>query len=71
MELEEEVKKAQSFRSQLEMYKRQTQELQTKISAETKRADKAEFEFKRTQEKMSSVQREKEVCSLYFNLRNW
>ena len=44
------------------MYKRQVQELQMKTSEETKRADKAEFEGKRAQEKMSSLQREKEVC---------
>ena len=43
------------------MYKRQVQELQMKTSDETKRADKAEFEAKRIQEKMTSLQREKEV----------
>lgn len=60
MELEEEVRKANSLKSQLEMYKRQVQELQMKSSDETKRADKSEFELKRLQERMSSVQREKE-----------
>ena len=51
------------MRSQLDVYKRQVQELQMKSIDETKRADKAEFETKRLQEKMASLQREKEVGS--------
>ena len=43
------------------MYKRQVHELQNKLSEETKRADKADFEAKRSQEKMTTLQREKEV----------
>ena len=43
------------------MYKRQVQEYQIKAAEETKRADKAEFESKRHQEKLISVQKEKEV----------
>jgi len=45
------------------MYKRQVQEYQIKAAEETKRADKAEFESKRHQEKLISVQKEKEVSS--------
>ena len=61
VENQQEVRKSGTYKSQLEMYKRQVQELQMKTSEETKRADKAEFEGKRAQEKMSSLQREKEV----------
>ena len=57
----QELKRVASLKQQLESYKRQTMELQNKMAEETKRADKAEFEFKRIQEKMSTVQREKEV----------
>ncbi|KAK2168518.1 hypothetical protein LSH36_16g06021 [Paralvinella palmiformis] len=60
MDLEEEVRKAQAYKSQLEMYKRQVQEYQIKAAEETKRADKAEFESKRHQEKLISIQKEKE-----------
>ncbi|XP_013415210.1 protein Hook homolog 3 isoform X2 [Lingula anatina] len=60
LDLEEEVRKSTSLKTQLDAYKRQVQELQIKSSEETKRADKAEFEAKRTQEKMASLQREKE-----------
>jgi len=60
IEMEEEVKRVSSLKVQLESYKRQTMELQNKMAEETKRADKAEFEFKRVQEKLSTVTREKE-----------
>lgn len=63
---EQEVKKSNTLRSQLDAYKRQTQELQSKMSDETKRADKAEFESKRLGEKMTALQREKEVCRFCF-----
>lgn len=47
------------MKSQLELYKRQVQELQIKSSEETRRADKAEFEAKRMNEKLTSAQQEK------------
>ena len=50
-----------TVKSQLDLYKRQVQELQSKYSEETKRADKAEFESKRSGEKMQTLTREKEV----------
>ena len=56
-----ETRKGQLMKTQLEMYKRQVQEFQIKMSEETKRADKAEFENTRQQEKMGMLQREKEV----------
>lgn len=57
----QELKKSSSVRSQLDLYKRQSQELQIKVQEETKRADKAEFEAKRAQEKLQSIIKEKEV----------
>ncbi|XP_021350901.1 protein Hook homolog 3-like isoform X2 [Mizuhopecten yessoensis] len=60
LELEEELRKASSLKQQLEGYKRQVHELQNKLTEETKRADKADFEAKRAQDKMSTLQREKE-----------
>ena len=56
-----ELKRVTSLKQQLETYKKQTVELQNKTVEETKRADKAEFEFKRMQEKTATLQREKEV----------
>lgn len=60
----QENKKTGPIKQQLEMYKRQMHELQTKLSEETKRADKGEFENKRWQEKMATLQKEKEVALL-------
>lgn len=60
LELEEELRKSNTVKQQLEMYKRQVHELQNKMSDETKRADKADFECKRAQEKLAALQREKE-----------
>ncbi|KAK3090840.1 hypothetical protein FSP39_015087 [Pinctada imbricata] len=60
LELEEELRKSNTVKQQLEMYKKQVHELQNKLTDETKRADKAEFESKRATDKMSTLQREKE-----------
>lgn len=60
LELEEELRKVSSLKQQLEGYKRQVHELQNKLTEETKRADKADFEAKRAMDKMSTLQREKE-----------
>ncbi|BFY99275.1 hypothetical protein BsWGS_02315 [Bradybaena similaris] len=60
IEMEEELKRVVALKQQLESYKRQTLELQSKMAEETKRADKAEFEFKRMQEKLATLHREKE-----------
>ncbi|XP_038075290.1 protein Hook homolog 3-like isoform X2 [Patiria miniata] len=58
MELEEELKKASALKSQLENYKRQVHELHAKVSEETRRADKAEFEGKRHLERVTQFQTE-------------
>lgn len=60
LELEEEVKKNGTWKPQVEMYKKQVAELHQKLSEETKRADKFEFEVKKGQEKILALTREKE-----------
>lgn len=58
--LEEELRKANAAKAQLETYKRQVVELQNKLSEESKKADKMEFEYKRVKEKVDSLQKEKD-----------
>uniref|UniRef100_A0A669DB36 Protein Hook homolog 3 n=1 Tax=Oreochromis niloticus TaxID=8128 RepID=A0A669DB36_ORENI len=59
--LEEELRKANAAKAQLETYKRQVVELQNRLSEESKKADKMEFEYKRLKEKVDSLQKEKDV----------
>ncbi|XP_061834272.2 protein Hook homolog 1 isoform X1 [Nerophis lumbriciformis] len=58
--LEEELRKANAARAQLETYKRQVQELHRKLSEETRRADNQAFEMKKLEEKHELVMKEKE-----------
>ncbi|CAL9683692.1 unnamed protein product [Knipowitschia caucasica] len=58
--LEEELRKANAAKGQLETYKRQVLELQNRLSEESKKADKMEFEYKRLKEKVDSLQKEKD-----------
>ncbi|XP_060629589.2 protein Hook homolog 1 [Anolis sagrei] len=58
--LEEELKKANAARAQLETYKRQVQDLHNKLSEESKRADILAFEMKRLEEKHEALIKEKE-----------
>ncbi|KAM9306176.1 LOW QUALITY PROTEIN: protein Hook homolog 3 [Pholidichthys leucotaenia] len=58
--LEEELRKANAAKSQLDTYKRQVVELQNRLSEESKKADKMEFEYKRVKEKVDSLQKEKD-----------
>uniref|UniRef100_A0A3Q3XL51 Protein Hook homolog 3 n=1 Tax=Mola mola TaxID=94237 RepID=A0A3Q3XL51_MOLML len=58
--LEEELRKANAAKSQLESYKRQVVELQNRLSEESKKADRMEFEYKRVKEKVDSLQKEKD-----------
>ncbi|XP_046407312.1 protein Hook homolog 3 isoform X2 [Ischnura elegans] len=60
MDLEEELKKSGTWKPQVEIYKKKTAELQQKLSEESKKADKAEFENKKLQEKFKCLSREKE-----------
>uniref|UniRef100_A0A8C6V665 Protein Hook homolog 3 n=1 Tax=Neogobius melanostomus TaxID=47308 RepID=A0A8C6V665_9GOBI len=59
--LEEDLRKANAAKGQLETYKRQVVELQNRLSEESKKADKMEFEYKRLKEKVDSLQKEKDV----------
>lgn len=43
------------------MYKKQIAELHSKYNEETKRADKCEFDYKKANEQLKAVTREKEV----------
>jgi len=60
IDLEEGVKKAGNWRPQLEKYKKQVTDLQEKIDAETKRADKSEFDSKRILEKLETISVERD-----------
>ena len=42
----------------------QVVELQNRLSEESKKADKMEFEYKRLKEKVDSLQKEKDVCTI-------
>lgn len=42
-------------------------ELQNRLSEESKKADKMEFEYKRVKEKVDSLQKEKDVCKGHLN----
>lgn len=43
----------------------QVVELQNRLSEESKKADKMEFEYKRLKEKVDSLQKEKDVCFVH------
>ncbi|XP_074424255.1 protein Hook homolog 3-like isoform X4 [Larus michahellis] len=58
--LEEELRKANAARSQLETYKRQAVELQNRLFEESKKADKLDYECKRLKEKLDNLQKEKD-----------
>ncbi|KAG7256344.1 hypothetical protein CRUP_019196 [Coryphaenoides rupestris] len=58
--LEEDLRKANAAKGQLETYKRQVVELQNRLSDESKKVDKMEFEYKRLKEKVESLQKEKD-----------
>ncbi|KAF4099480.1 protein Hook homolog 1 isoform X2 [Onychostoma macrolepis] len=62
--LEEELRKANAARAQLETYKRQGQELHRKLSDESRRADNLAFEMKKFQEKYDALLKEKERISI-------
>ncbi|XP_060686404.1 protein Hook homolog 1 [Hemiscyllium ocellatum] len=58
--LEEEIRKANAARAQLETYKRQVLELHNSLSEEVRRADKLAFELKQIEEKHETLLKEKE-----------
>ncbi|XP_053299450.1 protein Hook homolog 2 [Pleuronectes platessa] len=59
-ELEEELRRANAVRSQLDTYKRQAHELHTKHSAEAMKAEKWQFEYKNLHDKYDAQLKEKE-----------
>ncbi|KAM6913741.1 protein Hook homolog 2 isoform 2-T2 [Lycodopsis pacificus] len=59
-ELEEELRRANAVRSQLDIYKRQAHELHTKHSAEAMKAEKWQFEYKNLHDKYDAQLKEKE-----------
>lgn len=60
LELEEELKKANTWKTQAEMYKKQVAELRSSLNEETKKLDKMEFENMKAFEKLNALQKEKE-----------
>ncbi|KAG8335975.1 Protein Hook 3 [Homalodisca vitripennis] len=60
VELEKELKKSATWKTQVEVYKKQIAELHSKYNEETKRADKCEFDYKKASEQLKAVKREKE-----------
>uniref|UniRef100_A0AAY4DEI1 Uncharacterized protein n=1 Tax=Denticeps clupeoides TaxID=299321 RepID=A0AAY4DEI1_9TELE len=58
--LEEELRKANAARAQLETYKRQVQELHRKLTEESRRADNLAFELKKFEERHEAVLKERE-----------
>ncbi|KAM9843785.1 protein Hook homolog 2 [Aulostomus maculatus] len=59
-ELEEELRRANAVRNQLDTYKRQAHELHTKHSAEAVKAEKWQFEYKNLHDKYDALLKEKE-----------
>ncbi|XP_031726848.1 protein Hook homolog 2 isoform X1 [Anarrhichthys ocellatus] len=59
-ELEEELRRANAVRSQLDTYKRQAHELHTKHSVEAMKAEKWQFEYKNLHDKYDAQLKEKE-----------
>ncbi|XP_068605539.1 protein Hook homolog 2 [Brachionichthys hirsutus] len=59
-ELEEELRRANAGRNQLDTYKRQAHELHAKHSAEAMKAEKWQFEYKNLHDKYDSLLKEKE-----------
>ncbi|CAN9505997.1 unnamed protein product [Ophioblennius macclurei] len=59
-ELEEELRRANAVRGQLDTYKRQAHELHAKHSTEAMKAEKWQFEYKNLHEKYDALLKEKE-----------
>ncbi|KAM9745225.1 protein Hook homolog 2 [Menidia menidia] len=59
-ELEEELRRANAVRGQLDTYKRQAHELHSKHSAEAMKAEKWQFEFRNLVDKYDALLKEKE-----------
>uniref|UniRef100_A0A672QHA9 Hook C-terminal domain-containing protein n=1 Tax=Sinocyclocheilus grahami TaxID=75366 RepID=A0A672QHA9_SINGR len=60
-ELEEELRRANAIRSQLDTYKRQAHEMSAKHSAEAMKAEKWQFEYKNLNDKYETLLKEREL----------
>jgi len=60
MNLQEDLRKANSLKSQVDTYKKQVHQLQIQVSDLQRRADKAEFDAKKSKEKLSNLEGENE-----------
>lgn len=60
LEYEEELAKVNSWKSQCETYKKQLMEIEQKLDEETQRADKAQFNCEKLENKLVAFQSEKE-----------
>ena len=60
IDLEEDIKKAGNWKPQIDKYKKQITELQDKFDAETKRADKSDFETKKLLERLEAISVERD-----------
>ncbi|KAM7439452.1 Protein Hook 3 [Porites harrisoni] len=60
MNLQEDLRKANSLKSQVDTYKKQVHQLQVQVSDLQRRADKAEFEAKKSKEKLTNFEAENE-----------
>ncbi|KAL9950637.1 hypothetical protein ACROYT_G043164 [Oculina patagonica] len=60
MNLQEDLRKANSLKTQVDTYKKQVHHLQVQVSDFQRRADKAEFEAKKAKEKLSNLEGENE-----------
>ncbi len=60
IELEAELKKANAWKSQTDVYRKQATELRNSLNEATKKLDKAEFENATAAEKLNALQKEKE-----------
>ncbi|CAB4034453.1 Hypothetical predicted protein, partial [Paramuricea clavata] len=60
IDLQEDLRKANALKTQLENYKKQVHQLQSSVSENERRADKADFECKRVKDKLVQLQGENE-----------
>ncbi|OQR79030.1 protein Hook3-like [Tropilaelaps mercedesae] len=58
--LEEELSRTATLRAQIEVYKKETHSLHERLTEETERADRAEFEKRRAEEKFLALNTEKD-----------
>ncbi|XP_054164321.1 protein Hook homolog 3-like isoform X2 [Oppia nitens] len=66
-ELEEETKKLSSFKNQIDLYKKQKEELRLKVGEESYRADRADEEIKRVTKKFEEIIQEKDKYMIELN----